>query len=181
MGEKIMSNQIYLELIHKLMSVHKQYYFDKSIEWKTMSNGDKLQELCDSYCHQIKNILAHITNCALIQNNAERKKSDLGKKVLTKFYDALQLILALYAPRCGSGKQSNLKIKEKQIIIHQMHDIDDDEDDDQKMNQDKQHYAMNEQISYNEIFARRHNISKWLERVIKDEVDAEIKNFDQQI
>lgn len=45
--------------------------------------------------------------------------STMGRKVLTKFYDALQLLLALYAPRCKPGEQSNLRIREDKLLMVQ--------------------------------------------------------------
>merc|ERR1712129_387208 len=35
--EKVLTKPIYLELVHKMMSIHKKYYFDKCIEWNAMS------------------------------------------------------------------------------------------------------------------------------------------------
>eukprot|EP01084_Bolivina_argentea_P164121 285378_1 len=186
--EKIFGKQIYLELIDKLLNIHKQYYFDrqidtktgKEIQWKNKSSGDKLQDLCDSYCQQIQYMLLYLQN----NNN---KKSILGKKILTKFYDALQLILALYAPRCGSGEQSLLKIPKQQIIVHDMihNNINELDDDDKKMSEPKEdiinEYIVSTELSYNELFARKISITKWLQDVIKEEVDNELKKFDAEI
>ena len=195
--EKILGQQIYLEFINKLLKVHKKYYFDKKDEWNNLSNGDKLQELCDSYCGEIKNMLSFVSIRTHQMNNLTEKKHKLGSKILTKFYDALQLILALYAPRCGSGPQSNIKIPEKQIkgiqFNHNMNmnqdhddlfDVDDElnDDDDYKMNLNKdKKQKKNPKISYNELFARRYNLSKWLQGVIRNEIDDELKKYDQEI
>ena len=175
--EKILGKEIYFELIDNLLKVHKKYYFDKKDEWKDLSNGDKLQELCDSFCGEIKNMLSFVS--------IKQDQYKLGSKILTKFYDALQLILALYAPRCGSGQQSNLKIPEKHVEFTHFDDdllndpFNDFNDDDHKMNFNGN--KRNSKISYNELFARRYNLSQWLQNVIKDEIDAELKKYDEEI
>jgi len=289
--DKILGKSVYLDLVHGLLSVHKRLHFDQANSWNNKSNGDQLQDLCDSYCHQIRNVMTY-QGIECRGDAVHQKKQSLmnimGKKVLIKMYDAFQLLLALHAPRCQPGEQSNLRIKEDKylmvqkavafafkdkrvglvarqvmegmklrstssivedldsvddsqiiqkmrsqferqlqmewdipsqntlfeilcdIFIHNVTDLDNlsflehdmnldddddddgesdsfgvdiDGDDDQKSGDPQRRRNRKKQIkpSYAEMFALRVNISRWLENVIRDEVNAEIKAFDAEI
>ncbi len=100
-------------------------------QYGNKSNGNKLQELCDSYCQQIQFILLCLKN----NNNSKIK---LCKKIL-------QLILALYAPRYGSSEQSLLNIPKQEMVVHNMinNHINELVDYDKKVNDSKNNHTMN--------------------------------------
>lgn len=292
--DKILGKSVYLDLIHGLLSVHKKYHFDQAHSWNTRSSGDKLQDLCDSYSQQIRNIMTYQgIECRgdAVYQRKQARMNVVGRKVLIKCYDAFQLLLALYAPRCRPGEQSNLRIREDKLlmvhkaisfafkdkrvgavarrVIESMHfrstsniveDLDtvddseivrrmrieferqlqmewdipsqntlfeilcdvyihnvtdlnnlslfqhdmnldvlgddsmdlengsfdvDDNDDDQKSGDLPKRQNLKKQrkqkSSYGEMFALRVNVSRWLENVIREEVDAELKAFDAAI